>query len=53
MFSFKNDYSETAHTSILQKLVDTNMIQTEVYGNDQYTREAIDLIKKKLHHLLL
>lgn len=48
MFSFKNDYSETAHPSILQKLIDTNMIQTEGYGNDQYTKEAIDLIKKKL-----
>ena len=48
MFSFKNDYSETAHPSILQKLIDTNMIQTEGYGNDQYTKEAIYLIKKKL-----
>ncbi len=48
MFSFKNDYSETAHPSILEKLIETNMIQTEGYGNDEYTKEAVGLIKKKL-----
>lgn len=48
MFSFKNDYSEGAHPRILQKLIDTNMIQTEGYGNDEYTYEAIELIRKKL-----
>lgn len=48
MFSFKNDYSESAHPKILQKIVDTNMIQSEGYGEDEYTKEAIDLIRNKL-----
>lgn len=51
MFSFKNDYSESAHPSILQKIIDTNMIQTEGYGEDQYTLEAVELITKKLKDL--
>lgn len=48
-YSFKNDYSEGAHPQILQRLIDTNLIQTVGYGGDEYCEEAIQLIQKQLN----
>jgi len=48
MIYFKNDYSEGAHKSILEKLNTTNLVQDKGYGNDRYTKEAKKLIHKKL-----
>lgn len=48
MYSFKNDYSEGAHPRILQALVDSNLVQAEGYGEDQFTLEAIKLMKEKI-----
>lgn len=48
MFSFKNDYSEGAHPRILKALVESNLEQTDGYGEDIYTKEAIGLLKKKI-----
>lgn len=48
MYSFKNDYSEGAHSNILGALQRSNMIQEEGYGLDNHTKNAIELIKKKL-----
>jgi threonine aldolase len=48
MYSFKNDYSETAHPKVLQRIIDTNMVQAEGYGLDEFSFEAIDAIKAKL-----
>ena len=41
-YSFKDDYSEGCHPAILQKLIETNHIQTVEgnYGNDQFSVEA-------------
>lgn len=36
MYYFTNDYSEGAHPLIMQKTLETNMEQTDVYGEDQY-----------------
>ncbi|WP_028975250.1 threonine aldolase family protein [Spirochaeta cellobiosiphila] len=47
MYSFKNDYSEGAHPSILQALVDTNYVQAPGYGEDPYCEEAAQLLKKE------
>lgn len=47
MYSFKNDYSEGAHPNILKALMESNMDQTEGYGEDYYTKEAVNLLKKK------
>lgn len=47
MYSFKNDYSEGAHPNILKALMESNMEQTEGYGEDEYTKEAIELLKDK------
>lgn len=46
--SFKNDYSEGAHPAILQALVNYNDDQQAGYGEDMYSIEAKELIKKKL-----
>lgn len=48
MISLKNDYSEGAHERIINSLVESNMNQTEGYGNDYYTKAAIGLIKEKI-----
>jgi len=48
MYSFKNDYSEGAHPRILNALMESNMEQLEGYGEDQYTRKAIALLKEKI-----
>lgn len=48
MFSFKNDYSEGAHPQILKALMETNLEQEEGYGEDRYTKKAVELIKERL-----
>lgn len=40
------DYSEGAHINILNKLMETNLVQTPGYGEDVYCDEARDIIKK-------
>jgi threonine aldolase len=48
MYSFKNDYSEGAHPRILNALIETNMEQTEGYGNDHYTLRAVELLIQRI-----
>lgn len=48
MYSFKNDYSEGAHPRILSALIETNMEQTEGYGKDHYSLQAIELLKQRI-----
>ncbi|AGY74915.1 threonine aldolase family protein [Clostridium autoethanogenum] len=48
MYSFKNDYSEGAHPRILNALVESNMEQTSGYGEDIYTKKAVELLKQKI-----
>lgn len=48
MYSFKNDYSEGAHPRILNALVESNLEQTDGYGEDPYTQKAIELLKQKI-----
>ncbi|MDA8228624.1 MAG: low specificity L-threonine aldolase [Desulfitobacterium hafniense] len=48
MYSFKNDYSEGAHPRILNALIESNFEQDEGYGEDSYSRKAIDLIKQRI-----
>lgn len=49
-YSFLNDYSEGAHPKILEALVQTNLIQQDGYGNDTYSQDAKELIRKKMNH---
>jgi len=46
-YSFKNDYSEGAHPTILAALSKYNEGQEEGYGNDQYCQKASELIRKQ------
>lgn len=48
MYSFKNDYSEGAHENILRALIKTNLEQYDGYGEDEYTKKAINLLKEKI-----
>lgn len=47
-YSFKNDYSEGAHPTILEKLITTNLQQQVGYGEDDYCNEARELIKTEI-----
>lgn len=44
MIHFDTDYMEGAHPLVLQRLVETNMEQTQGYGNDSHTENAKRLI---------
>ena len=46
MIRFNSDYQEGAHPRILEKLIETNMVQTNGYGEDPFCDEARELIKK-------
>ena len=49
-YSLKNDYSEGAHPNILKALSKTNLEQQPGYGNDDYSKQAADLLRKKLQN---
>ncbi|WP_069659780.1 threonine aldolase family protein [Arcticibacter eurypsychrophilus] len=49
-YNFKNDYTTGCHPNILKALASSNLIAQEGYGEDQYCKEAIDLIKEKIGH---
>ncbi len=46
MIRFENDYAEGAYPGILEKLVDTNFVQTTGYGEDDYCKQAKETIKR-------
>lgn len=43
---FNCDYSEGAHEKVMEKLMATNMEQTEGYGTDVYSQQAKGLIRQ-------
>ena len=49
MILFNCDYSEGAHPSVLQKLIQTNLEQTPGYGADAYCRQAAHQIQQACH----
>ena len=42
--SFTCDYNEGAHPEILHRLIETNMLQEDGYGDDQFSRSAKEKI---------
>ncbi len=48
MYSFKNDYSEGAHESILRALQNSSLEQNGAYGLDKYSQQAEQYIQKAL-----
>lgn len=51
MYNFQNDYSEGAHPNILKKLSETNSVQQIGYGEDDYSVEAKEQLKRKINNL--
>lgn len=47
MIRFNCDYLEGAHPRIIEKLVETNFVQTPGYGEDEYCERAREVIKEK------
>lgn len=50
MYNFKNDYSEGAHPSILKRLMETNLVQQQGYGEDEYSAKAKEFIKQRVNN---
>ncbi len=48
IYSFKNDYSEGAHPSIINKLKETNFLQQDGYGDDQFSLKAKKKIQEEI-----
>lgn len=48
MYSFKNDYTASAHPRLLQALINTSGEQDEAYGLDRHSAAAAELIKRHL-----
>lgn len=46
IYSFANDYSEGCHPAILKALAESNLVQQDGYGDDQYTRNASAMIRE-------
>ena len=49
-YSFKNDYAEGAHPRILETLIQSNLIQQNGYGLDDYSESAANTIKQKINN---
>ena len=47
MIRFNCDYLEGAHPRIMEKLMETNFVQTPGYGEDEYCARAREVIRKK------
>ena len=47
MVRFNCDYLEGAHPRIIEKLTETNLVQTPGYGEDEYCERAREVIKAK------
>ena len=47
MIRFNCDYLEGAHPRILEKMLETNFVQTPGYGEDEYCERAREIIKEK------
>ena len=49
-YSFKNDYAEGAHPRVLETLIQSNLIQQNGYGFDDYSESAANIIKQKINN---
>lgn len=49
-YSFKNDYAEGAHPRILEALIQSNLIQQNGYGLDEYSLNAENIIRQKINN---
>ena len=47
MIFFNCDYNEGAHENIIKRLAETNREQTVGYGEDDYCRQAAEMVLEK------
>jgi len=47
-YNFKNDYTTGCHPNILKALTSSNLTSEEGYGEDQYSKKAVEIIKERL-----
>lgn len=47
MIRFNSDYLEGAHPKIIERLTETNFVQTPGYGEDEYCERARELLKER------
>ena len=47
-YSFSDDYSEGCHPKILDAIVSANTVQQKAYGDDDYCRQARELIREHI-----
>ena len=47
--TFASDYMEGAHPAILQRLLETNMVQSAGYGLDEFSESARARIREACH----
>ena len=47
MIRFNCDYLEGAHPRIMEKMMETNLVQTPGYGEDEFCERAREVIKEK------
>lgn len=50
LYQFFDDYSETAHPRLLEALGTIALHQDLTYGYDSFTKEAVELIRKKINN---
>lgn len=50
MISFVNDYSEVAHPIVLEKLLSMSSEKNQGYSNDNHSKNAVELIRKKINN---
>ena len=48
MILFNSDYQEGAHPRILQRMLDTNYVQSPGYGEDDFCAEARELLRARM-----
>jgi len=49
-YRFQDDYSEGCHPRILELLAQTNLVQQDGYGEDEYSAKAKQFIHQQLNH---
>lgn len=49
-YSFKNDYAEGAHPQVLEALIQTNLMQQNGYGLDDYSLNVERIIQQKIEN---
>lgn len=47
MIRFNCDYQEGAHPRILEKMLETNLMQSPGYGEDEYCEEAREILRRE------